>query len=147
MKKLFLCAAALLAAISFPACSDSEDDGQNIDKSKLLGRWVAIALYNYDAKSDSYVEEEFGKEVYVDDFVLNFQDEKTVLISYSEESEPEYSSPNTYTLKGSKVTFHDIESDYRRSYTITGLTDTQLELWKKDIDNNFKVIYERKAVE
>ncbi len=143
MKKLFFCTAALLAAISFAACSDSEDDGQNIDTSKLLGKWVALARYDYVAESDSYVEID-DKDHYIDDFVLNFQDEKTVLISESEKSQ--YIYTNTYTLNGSKITFYEEEDDYGRSYKITLLTDTQMELWKKDIDDDYKIRYERKAI-
>ncbi len=142
MKKLFFCAAALFAAISFAACSDSDDDGQNIDTSKLLGKWVALARYDYVAESDSYVEID-DKEHYIDDFVLNFQDEKTVLISESEKSQ--YIYTNTYTLNGSRITFHEKDTGYTRSYKITLLTDTQMELWKKDIDDDYKVRYERKA--
>ncbi len=94
------------------------------------------------AESDSYVEID-DKEHYIDDFVLNFQDEKTVLISESEKSQ--YIYTNTYTLNGSKITFYEEEDDYGRSYKITLLTDTQMELWKKDIDDDYKVRYERKA--
>ncbi len=142
MKKFFFFAVALLAAISFAACSDSEDDGQNIDTSKLLGKWVALARYDYVAESDSYVEID-DKDHYIDDFVLNFQDEKTVLISESEKSQ--YIYTNTYTLNGSRITFHEKDTGYTRSYKITLLTDTQMELWKKDIDDDYKVRYERKA--
>lgn len=143
MKKLFFCVVALLAALSFNACSDSEDDGPNIDTSKLLGKWVALARYDYVAESDSYVE--FNDYDHpIDDFVLNFQDEKTVLISSSEKSE--YSYPYTYTLNGSQITIQE-ESGYTYSYKITLLTDTQLELWKKDIDDDYKILYERKSIE
>ncbi len=143
MKKLFFCAAALLAAISFSACSDSEDDGQNIDTSKLLGKWVALARYDYVSESDSYVEfDDYDHPI--DDFVLNFQDEKTVLISDSEKSE--YIYTNTYKLNGDRITFREEGDDYTRSYKIILLTDTQMELWKKDIDDNYKVRYERKAI-
>jgi len=142
MKKLFFFAAALLAAVSFNACSDSEDDGPNIDTSKLFGKWVALARYDYVAESDSYVEID-DKDHYIDDFVLIFQDEKTVLISSSEKSE--YIYPYTYTLNGSKITIQE-ESGYTYSYKITLLTDTQLELWKKDIDDDYKILYERKTI-
>lgn len=143
MKKLFFFAAALLAAFSFSACSDSEDDGPTINTSKLLGEWVALARYDYDAESDSYVEYD-DKDHYIDFFVLNFQDEKTVLVSFDK-----YGGYTimTYTLKGSKITFREEVSGYGYSFTITDLTDTQMELWKKDIDDNFKVIYERKTAE
>ncbi len=143
MKKLFFYAAALFAALAFNACSDSEDDGPNINTGKLLGKWVALARYDYVAESDSYVE--FNDYDHpIDDFVLNFQDEKTVLISSSEKSE--YNYPYTYTLNGSKITIQE-ESGYTYSYKITLLTDTQLELWKKDIDDDYKILYERKSIE
>lgn len=142
MKKFLFCAAALLAAISFSACSDSEDDGPNINTAKLLGKWVALARYDYVAESDSYVE--FNDYDHpIDDFVLNFQDEKTVLISASEKSE--YIYTNTYTLNGSRITFQEA-SGYTYSYKITLLTDTQMELWKKDIDDDYKILYERKTI-
>ena len=142
MKKFLFCAAALLAAISFSACSDSEDDGPNINTAKLLGKWVALARYDYVAESDSYVE--FNDYDHpIDDFVLNFQDEKTVLISDSEKSE--YIYTNTYTLNGSRITFQEA-SGYTYSYKITLLTDTQMELRKSDIDDGYKILYERKAI-
>lgn len=143
MKKFLFCAAALLAAISFSACSDSEDDGPNINTAKLLGKWVALARYDYVAESDSYVE--FNDYDHpIDDFVLNFQDEKTVLISDSEKSESIYT--NTYTLNESRITFHEEATGYTRSYKITLLTDTQMELRKSDIDDGYKILYERKAI-
>lgn len=142
MKKFLFCAAALLAAISFSACSDSEDDGPNINTAKLLGKWVALARYDYVAESDSYVE--FNDYDHpIDDFVLNFQDEKTVLISDSEKSE--YIYTNTYTLNGSRITFQEA-SGYTYSYKITLLSDTQMELRKSDIDDGYKILYERKAI-
>ena len=146
MKKFLFCAAALLAAISFSACSDSEDDGPNINTAKLLGKWVALARYDYVAESDSYVVDvEFNDYYYpFDDSVLNFQDEKTVLISDSEKSE--YIYTNTYTLNGARITLHEEATGYTRSYKIILLTDTQMELWKKDIDDDYKILYERKTI-
>ncbi len=144
MKKLFLFAAALLAAFAFSACSDSEDDGPNINASKLLGEWVALARYDYDAKSDSYVEYD-DKDHYIDLYILNFQDEKTVLVCSDQYGDAD--NIMTYTLKGSTITFREEGSGSKRSFTITDLTDTKLELWKKDVDDNYKVIYERKTAE
>lgn len=142
MKKLFFFAAALFAAFTFSACSDSED-GPTINTSKLLGKWVALARYDYDAESDSYVEYD-DKDHYIDLYILDFQDEKTVLVSFDKHLAASHGM--TYTLKGSKITFRE-EDGYGYYYTITDLTDTQLELMKGDIDNNYKVIYERKTAE
>lgn len=142
MKKLFFCAAALFAAISLTACSDS--DKNNIKTSDLLGKWVALARYDYSAEAGGYVNSENDKEKDIDDRILIFQDAQTLIILYSENSQ--YPETWTYTLNGSTITMREVGSNYTRTRRITSLTDTNLELWKKDIDDDYKVVYERRAM-
>lgn len=59
MKKLFFCAAALLAAISFSACSDNDETNLPATPASLAGTWQIThneGWETYDGEKETYSE-------------------------------------------------------------------------------------------
>ena len=65
MKKLFFCAAALLAAISCAACSDDEEPNLPIAPGTIAGTWQITHEQGWCTYDDG---EESGKETWSDDY-------------------------------------------------------------------------------
>lgn len=127
MKKFFallLCAAAL---VGFAGCSDDEDEGDNpatgVNTSLLIGSWNKM---NGGGKRQL--------------LTLKFLDDKQVTID-------DEGSLNTvpYTLQNSTLKIYEggTLSSSPYIFTVTLLTETNLHLHKKDIDDDYVMEYNR----
>lgn len=133
LRKLFsllFCAAALLAGAG---CSDSEGD-ISYDSADLIGTWNKTDKYDY-------IADEWVLNVERDDQLtkIAFKDDGTVTID-------DYGSVTDvpYALNGTKLTIRE-SPGYSYRFTINKLTKTVLELHKKDIDDNYKLVYIRET--
>ncbi|WP_290540163.1 lipocalin family protein [Alistipes sp.] len=139
MKKLFLIAAAMLAAVSFSACSD--DDNKKPATEPIVGKWQLIHSVGY--LTDSGKRQEYdknypdGKGVYL---VYEFKKDGTG-ISYwnSPSADPDYNEPFSYSVseKTLTITYRD-DTPQVSHLEIKKLTSTDLILY----ENNSKAEFE-----
>ena len=130
MKKLFFCAAALLAAISFSACSDDEEPNLPIAPGTIAGTWQITHEKGYCIYDDG---EESGKETWSDDYpdedgyywTLTF-DQNGTYVKTEYHSGKSYSEYYTYSISGNKftLTYPDVVEECE----IKKLTESQLVL-------------------
>ncbi len=146
MKKLFLCAAALLAAISFPGCSD-DDEGVEVSVESLVGRWSCYQEDDwYGGELDS--DDEFGDGV--DLYIMEFNADGTCGMFdglYLSELDNENNWVRfTYTLHGSQLIMQEsgVVNDPRvEKCSVTKITSSELVLTYQGVDEGvkFKEIY------
>ncbi len=150
MKKLFLCAAALLAAISFPACSDDEEHGDTPEN--IAGTWQIVSETGfeiYDGQkntwSDNYPDEEGCY------YTLTFNKNGTYTITKHkyDEFEGAYIENKTgsYSISGNTLIMdYDNESI---KYEIRKLTESELVLHEiyKESDYSFEETLTFKRIE
>lgn len=120
------------AALSWGGCS--KDDEAAVDTAHLVGTWNKTDKYDY-------IADEWVLNVERDDQLtkIAFKDDGTVTID-------DYGSVTDvpYALKGTKLTIRE-SPGYSYRFTINKLTKTVLELHKKDIDDNYKLVYIRET--
>lgn len=141
MKKLFFCAAALLAAISFAACSDNDEPNLPITSESIVGTWQAIHEKGYCIYDDG---EESGKETWSDDYpdedgyywTLTF-DKNGTCVKTEYDSGKSYSVHYTYSISGNMLTLNYSGEDEAEEYEIKKLTESQLVLFEKGVDANY----------
>lgn len=132
MKKLFFCAAALLAAISFAACSDDDDTKLPITPDTIAGTWQITHEQGYCIYDDG---EESGKETWSDDYpdedgyywTLTF-DKNGTCVKTNYNSGKSYSEHYTYSISGNKITVKDTQYQESETCEIKKLTESQLVL-------------------
>lgn len=126
MKKLFFCAAALLAAISFAACSDDEESNLPITPDTIAGTWQIIHAqwwYTLDGKKETGSKNYPNVEGFY--WTLTFdKNESCVQTEY--EDGGVYSTHYTYSISGNKLALTD---EYEtEEYKIKTLTESRLVL-------------------
>lgn len=133
MKKLLFCAAALLAAISFAACSDEEESKQPITPDTIAGTWQITHVQWYDT-----IEKEKGSENYPDEdgyyWTLTFDKNVSYVATVYEGGVVVYSTPSTYSISGDKLALTD--EDGTEVYKIKTLNKSQLVLFSTDGDGD-----------
>lgn len=136
MKKLFFCAAALLAAISFAACSDNDEPNLPITSESIVGTWQATHAQGWEtdeSEKDSWSDDYPDKDGYY--WTLAFDKNGSCVETDYETGEEPYSEHYTYSIAGNKLTLKD--SDYSETYEIKKLTESQLVLFEKGVDANY----------
>ncbi len=133
MKKLFFCAAALLAAISFAACSDDDEPNLPATPESIAGTWQIThekgwEIYDggKETWSANYPEE---GEYWTYTFDKNGA---FTLIEY-EDNRVRYTTNSTYLISGNELTIK-----YEGTFEIKKLTESQLVLIEReeyDIEN------------
>ena len=129
MKKLFFCAAALLAAISFAACSDDDEPNLPIAPGTIAGTWQITHEKGYCIYDDG---EESGKETWSDDYpdedgfywTRVFDQNRSCKVTEYETGETPRSIHYTYSISGNKLTI----DYYSGTLEIKKLTESQLVL-------------------
>ena len=132
MKKLFFCAAALLAAISFSACSEDDEPNLPIAPGTIAGTWQITHEKGYCIYDDG---EESGKETWSDDYpdedgyywTLTF-DKNGACVKTEYDSGKSYSAHYTYSISGNKITVKDMQYQESETCEIKKLTESQLVL-------------------
>lgn len=132
MKKLFFRAAALLAAISFSACSDNDDTNLPITPDTIAGTWQITHEQGWCIYDDG---EESGKETWSDDYpmedgyywTLTF-DKNGACVKTEHDSGKFYSEHYTYSISGNVLTLNYSGEDEAEEYEIKKLTESQLVL-------------------
>ncbi len=136
MKKLFFCAAALLAAISFSACSDDDEPNLPIAPGTIAGTWQITheqGFCIYDDEEDGSGKETWD-EKYPDEegsYWTLFFDQNGVCVKTDYDNSGEsYSEHYTYSISGNKLTLTDSgeDEDEAKEYEIKKLTESQLVL-------------------
>lgn len=129
MKKLFFYAAALLAAISFAACSD--DDGETelpITSDNIVGTWKIVKGEEgeiYEGEADSWTENYPDEDGWYYTFTFN-EDGSFIYVEYIHGEESERDT-GTYSVSGNKLTIADCY--FADEYEIKKLTESQLVLF------------------
>lgn len=131
MKKLFFCAAALLAAISFSACSDDDETNLPATPESIAGTWQITLDQGWCIYDDG---EESGKETWSDKYpdeegfywTYTFNQNGTGQYSKCRSEETLSVSSITYSISDNKLTLkYSGETDI---YEIKNLTESQLVL-------------------
>ena len=144
MKKLFFCAAALFAAISFAACSD-DDDETNLTATPetIAGTWQityeeGVAIYDG--------EEETWSENYPDEdgwyWTLAFDKNGTCIDTDYETGDDPYSIRYTYSISGSTLILKKA-NDESYTYEIKALTQSKLVLFGFEDRAEYTSTYKR----
>ncbi len=139
MKKLFFCAAALLAAISFSACSDDDEPNLPATPANIAGTWQIVHSQGweiYDGK----------KEPWSDDYPMASEDNYYWTYTFDkggtctrtsyEDGDSPYSWARSYSISGNTLTLKDDEyPDEGDIYQIKSLTESQLVLFESGKDS------------
>ena len=133
MKKLFFCAAALLAAISFAACSDDDEPNLPIAPGTIAGTWQITHEKGYCIYDDG---EESGKETWSDDYpdedgfywTRVFDQNGSCVETYYETGKKLGSEHYTYSISGNVLTLTYSGEDEAEEYEIKKLIESQLVL-------------------
>ncbi len=145
MKKLFLYAAALLAAISFPGCSDDDDEGVAVTVESLVGRWSCYQEEDWDeVEMKMIMDDEFGEGV--DLYIVEVNADGTGRVFdglyLSELADENNWNSFTYTLKGAQLIIQKGQGDGAR-WRVSKITSSELVLaWDEPDDNG--IIYPEK---
>ncbi len=146
MKKLFFYAAALLAAISFAACSDDDETNLPVTSASIAGTWQithedgwVINSYGNDEKytwSNNYPDE---NGFY---WTLNF-DKNGSYIETSYEDASIISTQNyTYSISGNTLMLkNDEDPNFTDIYLIKSLTESELVLLQNNKSDNITEEY------
>ncbi len=129
MKKLFFCAAALLAAISFSACSDDDETSLTASPDTIAGTWKI-------AHEEGWIIDDGEKETWSDDFpdengwYFTITFDKNSFISTEYEGGDEIDREiGTYSISGNTLTLKkDYYSNESDKYEIRKLTESELVL-------------------
>ena len=126
MKKLFFCAAALLAAISFAACSDDDATKLPITPDTIAGTWqithekeIEIIGDDKDSWSKNYPDEDGYY------WTMTFDKNGSAIKTDYYPDEAPISRYYTYSISGNKITVKDF---YPSTWVIKELTESQLVL-------------------
>ncbi len=123
MKKLFFCAAALLAAVSFSACSDDDEPNLPATPESIAGTWQITQEKGWEIYDGG---KETWSATYPEDggywtYTFNKNGAFT-LIEYEDNRVP-YTFNGTYSISGNELT---IESE--GTFEIKKLTESKLVL-------------------
>ncbi len=129
MKKLFFCTAALLAAISFSACSDDDETDLTATPDTIAGTWKIVHIEGwdiYDGEKDTWSFDYPDEDGWY--YTLTF-DKKGSGIRSEYEGENEIDREiATYSISGNTLTTISSESSSESSCEITKLTKSELVL-------------------
>jgi len=135
MKKLFFCAAALLAAISFSACSDDDEPNLPLTPESIAGTWQCThedgwEIYDgeKDTWSDNYPDEEGWYAT------CSFDENGSFTQSEYDNDKIDYTGNGTYSISGNKLTIK-IKYEDAHTFEIKKLTGSQLVLFDKGADS------------
>ena len=141
MKKFFFCAAALLAAISFSACSDDDENMLPATPENIAGTWQSIQEDGWafkggekDTWSNKLPDEEDG-------WYMTYSFDKNGSYTeseYSDGDEDGFSTYGTYSISGNKIT---LTTDYGSPAIreITKLTDSRLVLVQGSTEAGYQI--------
>lgn len=132
MKKLFFCAAALLAAISFSACSGDGEPNLPATPENIAGTWQLThedgwKIYDgeKDTWSDNYPDEEGWYAI------CSFDKNSSFTQNEYDNDKVDYTGNGTYSISGNKLTIK-IKYEEAHTFEIKKLTGSQLVLFEKD---------------
>ncbi len=128
MKKLFFCAAALLAAISFAACSDDDETNLTASPDTIAGTWKI-------AHEEGWIIDDGEKETWSDDFpdengwyfTITFDKNSSIISTEYEGGNEIGREIGTYSISGNTLTLKDDYSN-ESSCEIRKLTESELVL-------------------
>jgi len=136
MKKLFFCAAALLAAISFSACSDDDETNLPITPDAIVGTWQITRDQGWEIYGG---EKESWSDKYPDEegFYWMYTFDKNGAGRYSECQSGKTLTVNnvTYSISDNKITIR-FDKDDSSIYEIKKLTESQLVLFASESDSD-----------
>lgn len=145
MKKLFLIAASLFAAVSLSACSDDDKD-DNKDAS-IIGTWQITREVGYEIVPG---EGKFDKDITypIDDvnddygfyYTYTFNEDGSGTyksFNYYEDNRLQEEWPFRYSVSNNVLTIPE-EYEYHGTFRIEQLTGTQLVLFEEIDDNGHK---------
>ncbi len=136
MKKLFFCAAALLAAISFAACSDDDETELPITSDNIVGTWKIVKGEEgeiYEGEADSWTENYPDEDGWYYTFTFN-EDGSWNNIEYTHEKETRRTN-GTYSISDNTLTMKDKYEYESFKREIKKLTDSELVFFDDDSDS------------
>ncbi len=125
MKKLFFCAAALLAAISFSACSDDDETNLTATPDTIAGTWQIVHEEGweiYDGEKDTWSENYPDEEGWY--WAYTFDKSGSYVETVYENNEVSYTENGTYSISDNTLTLKAYGESSTRE--ITKLTESKL---------------------
>ncbi len=133
MKKLFFCTAALLAAISFAACSDKNDDEENnlpATPENIAGTWQIVSEAGWEIDEGEKVT---WSEKFPDEdgwyWTIAFDKNGTCVETQYTTGESPDTSCYAYSISDNKLTVTNTEYQESETFEIKKLTESQLILY------------------
>lgn len=141
MKKILLITAILLAAVSFSACSD--DDDNKFDPNQIAGTWQITLIEGWSVDNDGTRDEWSDSYPSIDDddyyWTYTFDGHgKMKRVSYTNQG-VNNSTNGTYTVSNNVLTIVEKGGNYveTQEFQIEKLTSSQLVLFEHRIDPEF----------
>ena len=131
MKKLFLIAAAMFAAVSFSACSDDKDE------ASIVGEWQLTHSVGYviEAGEQYDFDKTFPNDGYYTGYIFNEDGKGTYYATYTSSTTPEESTPITYSISGKTLTI--TASGNTQTFEIKELSSAKLVLYENNLDAEY----------
>ncbi len=128
MKKLFFCAAALLAAISFAACSDDDEPNLTATPENIAGTWQIVHSQGWESYGG---EKEPWSFDYPDEdgwyYTLTFDKNNSCINTSYEVDYAPFSQNYSYSILDNILTLKNIEET--QTFEIKKLTESELVLY------------------
>ena len=142
MKKLFLIAASLFAAVSFSACSDDNDSDASIVSTWMITHSEGWVIYSDGSRDD--FNDDYPNDIDSYYWTYSFDDngacvEKSYTDHATDDDHPTYF---TYTISGKTLTLKESNGAFQYVFEIQSLTSQSLVLFEKgEKDNGEKFEY------
>ncbi len=138
MKKLFFCTAALLAAISFAACSDDDETNLPVTPASIAGTWQLVHSQGWEIYDG---EKETWSEYYSDEdgwcWTISFDTNNSYVETEYDNGMVYDTNNGTYSISGNTITLNDFYEP--TTYEIKKLTESKLIRTYKYADEEYSV--------
>ena len=149
MKKLLFYAAALLAAISFQACSDDDENGLPATPENIAGTWQIVQEKGWEIdwdEKDTFLENYPDKDGWYYTFTFDKDGSFTVTEIWGKEDGGDTSTENgSYSISGKELRLN-IRGYNQRHIEIRKLTKSQLVLFvimDYDLQSEYTATFKR----
>ncbi len=108
MKKLFFCAAALFAAISFSACSDDDETNLPVTPASIAGTWQLVHSQGweiYDGEKETWSEDYSDEDGWY--WTISFDTNNSYVETEYDNGMVYDTNNGTYSISGSTITLND----------------------------------------
>lgn len=131
MKKLFLIAASLFAAVSFSACSDDNDSDASIVGTWMITHSEGWVIYSDGSRDD--FNDDFPNDIDFYYWTYSFDDKGAgVMKSYTDHAtDDDHPTYFTYTISGKTLTLKESSGAFQYVFEIQSLTSQSLVLFEK----------------